>query len=52
MRAGSTFLLGGMTVKKYNIGISIVLLLVSVAMFFGASKMPTVDGPMGAGTWP
>ena len=52
MRAGSTLLLGGMTVKKYNIGISIVLLLVSVAMFFGASKMPTVDGPMGAGTWP
>ena len=38
--------------KKYNIGISIVLILMSVAMFLSASKMPSVDGGMGAGTWP
>lgn len=38
--------------KKYNIGISIVLILMSVAMFLSASKMPSVDGSMGAGTWP
>ena len=38
--------------KKYNIGISIVLILMSVAMFLSASKMPSVDGGMGAGTCP
>lgn len=38
--------------KKYNIGISAVLILISAAMFVSASKMPATDGAMGAGTWP
>lgn len=38
--------------KKYNVGISVVLILISAAMFISASKMPQMDGTMGAGTWP
>lgn len=39
--------------KKYNVGISIVLIAISVAMFISASGMPApTDGIMGAGTWP
>lgn len=38
--------------KKYNIGISLFLIIISVAMFLGASKMPAVDGTIGPGTWP
>lgn len=38
--------------KKYNIGICIFLIIMSAAMFFSTSQMPSVDGGMGAGTWP
>ena len=39
--------------KKYNVGISIVLLAVSVAMFVSASALPaSTDASIGPGTWP
>ena len=38
--------------KKYNIGISIVLLLISAAMFLGTSGMPGIEGTIGPGAWP
>ena len=39
--------------KKYNIGISLVLLAVSVAMFVTASGLPASnDASIGPGSWP
>ncbi|WP_297311871.1 tripartite tricarboxylate transporter TctB family protein [uncultured Oscillibacter sp.] len=38
--------------KKYDIAISVILILVSGAMFTAAGKLPEVDGAIGAGTWP
>ena len=39
--------------KKYNIGISIVLLAVSAGMFITASGLPaSSDASIGPGTWP
>lgn len=38
--------------KKYNIGISLFLIMISIVMFLGASKMPAVEGTIGPGTWP
>ena len=39
--------------KKYNVGISIILLAVSAATFAGASALPaSSDASIGPGTWP
>lgn len=38
--------------KKYNIGISVILILISAAMLVSAKSMPLADGVMGAGSWP
>ena len=39
--------------KKYNVGISLVLLAVSVAMFVAASGLPASnDASIGPGSWP
>lgn len=39
--------------KKYNIGISLVLLAVSVAMFVTAAGLPASnDASIGPGSWP
>lgn len=38
--------------KKFDIAISAVLMVVAAAMFTAAGDLPEVDGAIGAGTWP
>lgn len=38
--------------KKFDIAISAILMVVAAAMFVAAGSLPEVDGAIGAGTWP
>lgn len=38
--------------KKFDIAISAILMVVAAAMFIASGSLPEVDGAIGAGTWP
>lgn len=38
--------------KKFDISISAILMVIAAAMFIAAGSLPKVDGAIGAGAWP